>query len=99
METVATETSPLRRPLSHSKDLAKEEDNLKLQLETCERSLGHMLDDTVGNELYIGNVPHDCTELHLWELFSTYGKVVNVSIHQGRDKLVSNPTGAFFYRL
>ena len=42
-------------------------------------------------ELFVGNLPHDCTEDHLTELFGKYGKVTNVRINQvqGRDNAVA----------
>ena len=42
-------------------------------------------------QLFVGNLPHDCTEDHLTELFGKFGKVTDVRINQkqGRDNQVA----------
>ena len=40
-------------------------------------------------QLFVGNIPEDCTEEHLEELFSKFGQVMDVRIYQmqGRQSL------------
>lgn len=41
-----------------------------------------MLSTSDSQQLFVGNLPHDCTEQHLEELFGKYGKVIDVRINQ-----------------
>ena len=45
-------------------------------------------------QVFVGNLPHDCTEHHLIELFSTFGHVADVRINnKGANQYKTLPAG------
>ena len=56
-----------------------------------EMGRNRIMSSSDSQQLFVGNLPHDCTEDHLTELFGKYGKVTNVRINQvqGRDNAVA----------
>jgi len=56
-----------------------------------EMGRNRIMSSSDSQQLFVGNLPHDCTEDHLTELFGKYGKVTDVRINQkqGRDNAVA----------
>merc|ERR1719470_240119 len=56
-----------------------------------EMGRNRIMSSSDSQQLFVGNLPHDCTEDHLTELFGKYGKVTDVRINQkqGREGQVT----------
>jgi len=68
-------------PMARPERFSKEED----------MGRNRIMSTSDSQQLFVGNLPHDCTEEHLTDLFGKYGKVTDVRINQkqGRDNAVA----------
>ena len=50
-----------------------------------------MISISNNQQLYVGNLPKDCTEEQLEDLFAKFGKVIDVRINQKRRNSIVSP--------